>query len=39
VSPENRQSIKQALEQLLQQEVCASVSENATELLQYIKTA
>lgn len=39
VSPENRQSIKQALEQLLQQEVCASVSENVTELLQYIKTA
>ena len=39
VSPENRQSIKQALEQLLQQEVCASVSENAAELLQYIKTA
>ena len=39
VSPENRQSIKQALEQLLQREVCASVSENATELLQYIKTA
>lgn len=39
VSPENRQSIKQALEQLLQREVCASVSENAAELLQYIKTA
>lgn len=39
VSLENRQSIKQALEQLLQQEVCASVSENAAELLQYIKTA
>lgn len=38
VSPENRQYIESSLEQLLQQEVCDSVSENATELLQYIKT-
>lgn len=37
-SPENRQYIEPSLEQLLQQEVCDSVSENATELLQYIKT-
>lgn len=38
VSPENRPYIEPSLEQLLQQEVCTSVRENATELLQYIKT-